>query len=128
MDISNQCRPGWGYQGWQGRWGALVPAPRAPGQNQRPAPRAPERSRSRRLVTQATYFPQSPGHQPDLFCSGQNRGLGWHARESRSGAARRALAVSRASLRAYARRASANTHAAPARDATRDDIRLDISG
>ena len=35
---------------------------------------------------------------------------------------RRARAVSRASLRAYARRASAHTPAAPARDAARDDM------
>ena len=40
-------------------------------------------------------------------------------------APRWALAVSRASFRAYARRTSAHTHAAPARDTARDDIQRD---
>ena len=60
-----------------------------------------------------------------LFCPGLTRGLGWDARESRSGAALCALAVSRASLRAYAARAVTHIHTAPARDAARDDIRRD---
>ena len=61
------------------------PAPRAPGQNQRPAPRAPERPGSRPGFT-------IPGHPPDIFCPGLTRGQGYHARESRSGAASRVLA------------------------------------
>ena len=82
------------HQGWQGRWGALTSAPR-------PAPpSAPGLARASR----------SPDHPPDLFCPGLNRGQGWHVRESRSCTARRALAVSRASLCAYAGRATAHTH------------------
>ena len=82
------------------------------GADQRPAPRAPERPRSRQGVT-------------DLFCPGLTRGQGQHAQKLRSGAARRARAVSHAFLCAYVRRASAHTPAAPARDAARDDVRLD---
>ena len=80
-----------GPQGWQRRWWALTSTPRPIPQDeirsQCPAPpSAPGLARAS----------QSPGHQPDLFCLGLIRGLGWHIRESRSWAARRALAVSRA--------------------------------
>ena len=60
-------------------------------------PRAPERP-----CSLGSPWSLSQGHSPGLFCPGLTRGLGWDARESRSGAARSALAVSRAFLRASA--------------------------
>ena len=100
--------------------GGRSPAPRAPRPRAKscPTPCAPKRP-SLACASRPTV------DLPDLFCPGQNRGRGWHARESRSCAARHARPVSRACLRAYARRASAHTCAAPARYAARDDIRLD---
>ena len=72
------------------------PAPRAPGRNQRPAPPSAPR---------LAWASRSPGHPPELFCPGLIPGLGWHARESRSGAARHARAVSCACARCRARSA-----------------------
>ena len=72
------------------------PAPCAadqrPGRNQCPALRAPgqpgPRPRPGLRVDRASPGSRSPGHQPDLFCPGLTRALGWHARESPAGAAR----------------------------------------
>ena len=93
--MSIECRVG---RGAWGRW----PAPRAqcpPAKSvpRGPAPRAPGAQGLARVT-----IPGSQGHSPGLFCPGLTRGLGWDARESRSGAARSALAVSRAFLRASA--------------------------
>ena len=59
---------------------------------------------------------RSPGHPADLLCPGLARGLGWHALDSRAGAAHTA---SRACARGRARCACAYTRAAPERDAVR---------
>ena len=83
--------------------GGRSPAPRAPRPRAKscPTPCAPKRP-SLACASRPTV------DLPDLFCPGQNRGRGWHARESRSCAARHARPVSCACLRAYARRASAH--------------------
>ena len=84
--------------------GALTSAPRPapPGEISAPRPAPPGAPGLARAS-------RSPVDPPDLFCPGLNRGQGWHSRESRFGAARRARAVSRACWRVYSRCASAGT-------------------
>ena len=94
--------------------GALTSALR-----QRPAPSAPE-SPGRWRASTVRQDPR--GHPHDLFYPGLTRGLGWHARESRAGAARaapRACSIkclraipSAMRLRAYVRSARAHARAA----------------
>ena len=63
-----------------------APPPRAPGRNQRPRP-APSGAPGLARADWTSPGSRSPGHPPDLFCPDLIRGLGWHARESRAGAA-----------------------------------------
>ena len=81
------------------------------GANKRPAPRAPGRPGPRPGgpgFARVTVF----GSPALLFCPGLTRGLGWHARESSAGAARRARATSRACAWCLAHCSCARTRAA----------------
>ena len=87
--------------GWPERWGALTSAPRPapPCEISAPRPAPPgEISAPCQRTSRASpgwtglclrHDPPSPGRPPDLFCPGPTRGLGWHARGSRAGAAGR---------------------------------------
>ena len=106
-------------QARQGLWVVLTstPRPAPPGEISAPRPALPSEISARRPRASPGVTSRAvgdPGHPPDLLCPGLNRGNSWHARESRSGAARSARVVSRARLRAYARHASAHTRAVPA--------------
>ena len=83
------------------------PAPRVQGRNQHPAPRAPS-------APSLAWSSQSPVDPPYLFCPDLILGLGWHARESRSGAPRHVHAVSHALALRSARCAFVHMRAARA--------------
>ena len=94
LSMPRVCRGTWR------RWAA----PRAQRPRTKSAPSAPR--------PRAPLASWSQGHQPDLFCPGLTRGLGWHAWESCAGAARHARhgACSIACLRAAPHTQSVRVH------------------